>query len=116
MNSQFQVGRTYATRSICDHECIFSFVVLSRTAKTVTVNVHGKTVRRGLTLWNGVEQFSPFGRYSMAPIVGADDLVMTTDADLDEAFHTLTGTEPTAEDLEAMAVEAADKAARRAAR
>ena len=46
----------------------------ARTGKTVTTQVHGKTVRRGLNVWNGVEQFSPFGRYSMAPIVGADDL------------------------------------------
>jgi hypothetical protein len=71
----FQIGETYATRSICDHECIFSFTILGRTAKTVTVNVHGKTVRRGLTLWNGVEQFKPFGTYSMCTIIGADDLV-----------------------------------------
>jgi hypothetical protein len=74
MTQQFQVGKTYATRSICDHDCIFSFVVLGRTAKTVTVNVHGKTVRRGLSIYDGVEQFSPFGNYSMATIIGADDL------------------------------------------
>ena len=78
MTTQFQVGRTYATRSICDHECVFSFVIISRTAKTVTTTVHGKIVRRGLSIWNGVEQFAPFGRYSMAAIVGADDLVPTT--------------------------------------
>jgi hypothetical protein len=76
MTNQFQIGRTYSTRSICDHDCIFSFTILRRTAKTVTTQVHGKTVRRGLSLWNGVEQFSPYGRYSMAPIVGADDLVL----------------------------------------
>lgn len=71
---QFQVGKTYATRSICDHDCIFSFVILSRTAKTVTVNVHGKVVRRGLsTNWDGTaEAFSPFGRYSMSAVISAD--------------------------------------------
>jgi hypothetical protein len=69
---QFQVGRTYATRSICDSECIFSFAILSRTAKSVTVNVHGKTVRRGLSLRDGVEQFKPFGNYSMCAIIRAD--------------------------------------------
>jgi hypothetical protein len=76
MTNQFQIGRTYSTRSICDHDCIFAFTILGRTAKTVTIQVHGKTVRRGLSLWNDVEQFSPYGRYSMAPIVGADDLVL----------------------------------------
>lgn len=70
--TKFEVGKTYATRSICDHDCIFSFVILARTAKMVTVNVHGKTVRRGLSLYEGVEQFSPYGRYSMAAIIRAD--------------------------------------------
>lgn len=73
--TQFQVGKTYATRSICDHDTIFSFVVLSRTAKSVFVNVHGKMVRRGLSVWEGVEQFKPFGNYSMCAIIRADDLV-----------------------------------------
>ena len=72
MTNQFQVGRTYATPSICDSECIFRFTILARTAKTVTTQVHGKTVRRGLSFWNGVEQFSPFGRYSMSAIISAD--------------------------------------------
>ena len=70
--STFVVGRTYAPRSICDHDCVFSFTILARTAKSVTVNVHGKIVRRGLSIWNGVEQFKPFGSYSMCTIIGAD--------------------------------------------
>ena len=74
MTTQFQVGQTYATRSICDHECIFSFTVISRTAKTVTITVHGKPARRGISIWNGVEQFSPFGTYSMSPIISADKI------------------------------------------
>jgi hypothetical protein len=68
----FQTGRTYYTRSICDADCIFSFTILGRTAKSVTVQVHGKTVRRGLSVWNGIEQFKPFGNYSMAAIISAD--------------------------------------------
>ena len=73
----FQVGKTYATRSICDHDCIFRFTILGRTTKTVTTQVHGKTVRRGLSTWNGVEQFKPFGNYSMCAVIGADDLETT---------------------------------------
>ena len=68
----FEVGKTYATRSICDHDCIYSFTILSRTAKQVTVDVHGKTVRRGLSVADGVEQFKPFGSYSMCAIISAD--------------------------------------------
>lgn len=68
----FQVGETYWTRSIGDYECIHSFVILGRTAKTVTVKVSGKTVRRGLTVYDGCEQFKPFGSYSMCAIISAD--------------------------------------------
>lgn len=71
---EFQVGKTYFARSMCDSDCIFSFVIHSRTAKSVTVDVHGKRVRRGLTVsaYDGVEQFKPFGSYSMAAIIRAD--------------------------------------------
>lgn len=72
MTTQFQVGRTYFDRSAYDHDCIFKFEILGRTTKTVTINVHGKTVKRGLSIWNGVEQFKPYGSYSMCAIVGAD--------------------------------------------
>ena len=72
MTTQFAVGKTYATRSACDHECIFAFTILARTAKTVTVKVHDKVVRRGLSIWDGVETFKPFGTYSMCAIISAD--------------------------------------------
>lgn len=71
---KFCPGQTYATRSTCDHDCIFSFKILARTAKTITTEVHGKIVKRGLSVYEGVEQFKPYGNYSMCAIVGADDL------------------------------------------
>jgi predicted anti-sigma-YlaC factor YlaD len=72
MTVQFQIGQTYYDRSICDHNCIFQFTVLARTAKTITTTVSGKVVKRGLSTWEGVEQFKPFGSYSMCSIVSAD--------------------------------------------
>ena len=66
----FQAGRTYSTRSICDHNCIFSITVAKRTAKTI-VTTEGKTLR--IALWNGVESVKPHGNYSMAAIIRADD-------------------------------------------
>jgi len=71
--TKFEVGKTYFTRSICDHECIYRYTILGRTEKTVTVNVHGKVVRRKLGLdYNGTaEIFYPHGRYSMAAIIRA---------------------------------------------
>ena len=74
MNNQFQVGRTYATRSICDHECVFFFTILNRTAKTVTTQVHGKTVRRGLFVLERRRAIQALRHYSMCAIVGADDI------------------------------------------
>jgi hypothetical protein len=75
--AQFEVGKTYATRSICDHDCIFSFTILARTAKTVTVEVHGKTVRRGVSAYAGIEQFKPFGNYSMCAIITAEKVAVS---------------------------------------
>jgi hypothetical protein len=72
MAHSFQIGKTYFVRSICDYDCIHSFTILARTAKSVTVTVHGKTVRRGLTNYSGIEQFKPFGSYSMCAVICAD--------------------------------------------
>lgn len=70
--TQFQKGKTYQTRSIGDYDCIHAFKILSRTAKTVTTEVHGEKVKRGLQVRDGVEQFKPFGTYSMCAVIRAD--------------------------------------------
>lgn len=72
LNPTFQPGSTYSTRSICDHNCVFSFKVLSRTAKMVTLEYQGKTIVRALRLDAGVEYCMPLGHYSMAPVLRAD--------------------------------------------
>jgi hypothetical protein len=64
----FQIGKTYSTRSACDHNCIISIEVVKRTAKTVTTK-SGKTLR--VSEYGGVECVKPWGSYSMAPIVRA---------------------------------------------
>ena len=69
---KFVVGKTYSTRSIGDSECIFRFTILARTAKTVTIEHNGSRVKRGLSVWNGAERFSPFGKYSFSPSIRAD--------------------------------------------
>jgi signal recognition particle GTPase len=66
----FEPGKTYSTRSIGDHNCIISVTIAKRTAKTVTTT-EGKTFR--VSLYDGNEQIRPWGNYSMAPIIGADD-------------------------------------------
>ena len=71
--AQFVVGRTYSTRSICDHECIHSVTIVSRTAKRVTFTngASTETKARGIAIWDGVETFKPFGDYSMCAIIRA---------------------------------------------
>jgi hypothetical protein len=77
---QFVAGRTYYTRSVCDHNCIITVKVVSRTAKTIraetskglqTLRVSEYRDRSGLDV---IEQVKPWGSYSMAPIVEATDL------------------------------------------
>lgn len=69
----FQVGKTYTTRSACDYECIFSFKVIKRTAKFVTLENHvGAIIRAGVKMHEGIERCYPLGNYSMAPRISAD--------------------------------------------
>jgi len=70
--TKFETGKTYATRSICDHNCIFSFMIERRTAKSVWVKVYNKVRRRTIFIHDDVERFMPFGRYSMAATISAD--------------------------------------------
>ena len=70
MSSQtFITGTTYNTRSICDHGCVFSLTVVSRTEKTVTWN-NGKRCK--VRIHDGVETCLPMGSYSMAPMFRSD--------------------------------------------
>ena len=65
----FQVGKTYTTRSACDHNCIFTIKVISRTAKTIkTIDKYGepRTYRVSVSPYDGAERVS-MGSYSMAP-------------------------------------------------
>lgn len=72
---RFEVGKTYSERFACDYDCIAHFTIIGRTAKTITTEVRGKVVKRGLSVcsYDNTEQFKPFGSYSMAMIVSAKD-------------------------------------------
>lgn len=69
--TRFEIGRTYGTRSIGDHDCIFQMVVVKRTPKMIYIERHGEISRKKVTVWNGVEQIS-MGNYSMAASWSAD--------------------------------------------
>ena len=74
--TKFEINKTYACRSICDHECVWAFTIASRTAKTIKTT-DGKTLRINpvLSEMNQAESVFPMGRYSMAPILTAAKLV-----------------------------------------
>lgn len=66
--ARFQAGQTCSTRSVCDHNCIVSVTIASRTAKTVTTT-DGKTFRPRID--GEAESIKPWGDYSMAPVIRA---------------------------------------------
>lgn len=76
--TRFEVGKTYATRSACNHDCVYEFTVIRRTPKFLHLDDgHGKIERRGVYVYNGAENCKPHGTYSMAPIItaGEDELI-----------------------------------------
>lgn len=73
MTAQFEVGKTYAGRFACDYDSVATFTILARTAKTVKIERHGKTLTRRLSVYCDKEQFSPFGNYSMSMVIDASD-------------------------------------------
>lgn len=76
MAAQFEIGKTYATRSICDHESWFRIQVVGRTAKTLDVMLcDGSHTRKTcrVFVFDNVEHVRPWGTYSMCPVIGADD-------------------------------------------
>lgn len=73
---KFEVGKTYAMRSIGNQECVWSYTVTARTAQSITIT-DGKKVQRcrisKLTSeYRNAESIYPLGQYSMAPILSAD--------------------------------------------
>ena len=71
MNTKFEIGKTYETRSVGDYNCIFSITVLKRTAKTITIkNWDNREATKRVKIDDGVEYFHD-GSYSMAPIFKA---------------------------------------------
>ncbi len=74
---KFEVGKIYYARFATQSDTIIKVKIVARTEKTIKwVNLRPyqkpevKTSRP--SIYEGVEQFYPTGRYSMAPIISAD--------------------------------------------
>ena len=69
---KFEIGNTYKMRSICNHDCIWTYTVINRTDCTVTLaDEQGKTskhrISKRASAWNNAETVFPLGQYSMCP-------------------------------------------------
>lgn len=73
---KFEVGKIYSCRSIGDHNCIWRYKVLKRTAKTIVIQEDDEEPKvcriKERTYCGQIEEFVyPEGRYSMCPILSA---------------------------------------------
>lgn len=73
---KFEVGKEYKMTSACDHNCVWTYKVVARTACTITLeDEKGKTkkcrINKTISEMDNREAVYPLGRYSMAPILRA---------------------------------------------
>ncbi|VIF63362.1 Uncharacterised protein [Clostridioides difficile] len=72
---KFEVGKTYATRSICDHDCIYTIEVIKRTDKTITYK-EDDSVRRAKIRFSDDYEYIRVGNYSMAPNFNVENMFL----------------------------------------
>lgn len=79
---KFEVGKVYETCSIGDTDLKITGKVIKRTASTVTIHfsrgsilepVKTLRIRKGLSEFCKAEAVSPWGVYSMSPVLDAND-------------------------------------------
>ena len=76
---KFEINGLYSMRSIGDHNCVWQYVVIARTAATVTLkSMEGKTakvikcrINKKASEYRNAETVYPLGQYSMAPALTA---------------------------------------------
>ena len=72
---KFEIGNTYTARSACDHNCVWTYKVISRTESTITVTDGKETKKlrivKALSAYDNREVVRPLGNYSMCPLLRA---------------------------------------------
>lgn len=72
---KFEIGQEYSMRSICDHECVWTYTVTARTAQTITVTdgkeISKLRISKKYSEYRKAETVFPLGQYSMAPMLMA---------------------------------------------
>lgn len=75
--TKFEIGKIYNMRSPCDHDCIWSYTVIDRTACTITIKDNDTNkikkcrISKYISEMNKRETVRPLGDYSMAPSLSA---------------------------------------------
>lgn len=74
MLHRFETGKTYTCSSACDHNCVWKFEILERTAHTVKIVdwVDHKIKSKRISVYADSEFVMPLGRYALAPVLRAD--------------------------------------------
>ncbi len=72
---KFEIGKVYSCRSFCDYDTIFSWKVVKRSDKTITLEdtLDKSVIRRKVHEYNGREACS-IGHYANAPVIFADKI------------------------------------------
>ncbi len=75
----FEIGNSYSMTYIGDSDLVVTYTVLDRTACTLTItdgrNTKKCRINKKLSEFDGNECVMPEGKYSMAPILRACNLV-----------------------------------------
>ena len=73
---KFETGKTYTMASSCDRNCVWTYTVTKRTAKTITISDGTETktcrVNTQVSEDRNAETIFPVGRYSMCPALSAE--------------------------------------------
>lgn len=73
---KFEIGSTYNMTSPGDHNCVWTYKVLKRTACTVTLTDGKKDItcriNKAYTNYRDAETVFPLGQYSLCPVLSAD--------------------------------------------
>ena len=74
---RFEVGKQYYCRSICNHDCVWTFTIVARTEKTVVLQdrngaQHTRRINQKRAERFGYESVFPMGYYSMCPVLSAE--------------------------------------------
>lgn len=74
----FEIGKKYSMRSICDHDCVWTYEVVKRTAATITITDGKQTktcrINKRSSEYRNAETIYPLGQYSMCPSLSADKI------------------------------------------